>query len=192
MTVPSWVSALTDLGRVGEVYPVIEPDIRTEMQQEAALHWAEQRKAYQERLRTYQPDDLQPLPRARKDRTFLVDMSYTLDHDMKDQTGKVLYPRGFCFNPLEYMHLSIGLVVIDGSDPRQVRWFEESPYKDNHQVKLLISGGYAQDLILRLQRPVYYLSKKIAKRLQLTAVPCVTVQQGKQMQVTEFSIGGDK
>ncbi|MBM9514067.1 hypothetical protein [Desulfogranum marinum] len=188
LAIPTVASAMTDLGQVGEVYPVVEPDVRVEMQQKAVEGWEKKKKEYLEKVRTYQPFDLYPLPRAKEERSFAVDMSYTLDQDVKDKDGKILYPQGYTFNPLDYMRLSIGLVVIDGSDPAQIRWFKQSPYSSNHRVKLLLSGGYAQPLIPELNRAVFYLNKDIAERLQLTAVPCVAVQKDRHMQVTEFLI----
>ncbi|SHO52064.1 conjugal transfer pilus assembly protein TraW [Desulfopila aestuarii DSM 18488] len=194
LMIPTWVAAMTDLGTVGDVYPVAEADVREELKLRVQDGWEqdgwEQKKdEYQKTVDTYQPVDLYQLPRAKQDRTFLVDMSYTLDRDLRDREGRVLYPRGYTFNPLDYMRLSIGLVVIDGSDPAQVKWFRESPYSEDHRVKLLISGGYAHELITALKRAVFYLGKDVAERLQLAAVPCVAIQRGGQMQVTEFLIG---
>lgn len=188
LAIPTWAPATTDLGTVGEVYPVAESDVREEMKQEAMANWERKKEEYQEKISAYQPVDLHRLPRAERDRSFLVDMSFTLDRDVKDEEGRVVYAKGATFNPLEYMNLSIGLVVIDGSDAAQLKWFRQSPYSKNHRVKLLLSGGYAQELITALNRAVFYLSRDMAERLQLTAVPCVAVQQGKQMQVTEFLI----
>jgi hypothetical protein len=76
----------------------------------------------------YQPASLHQLPRARVSRRFAVDMTFTLEQELRDEEGRVLYPKGYTFNPLEYVSLSGGLVVIDGSDAEQVAWFKASPY----------------------------------------------------------------
>lgn len=188
LAAPAWAPAVTDLGIVGEVYPVAESDVREEMKQRAVRNWEKLNKEYQEKINTYQPADLHRLPKASRDRTFMVDMTYTLDRDLKDQQGRVVYPKGYAFNPLDYLKMSIGLVVIDGSDPAQVEWYKASPYQKNHQVKLLLSGGQAQALITELDRAVFYLNKDLAERLRLTAVPCVALQKDRYMQVTEFFI----
>lgn len=184
----SVAAAITDLGKVGEVYPVIEPDIREEMKREAALRWENIKKAHLKKISDYRPFDLQPLPKAKQDRRFVVDMTYTLDHDIKDKEGRVVYPRGYTFNPLDYIHMSIGLVVIDGDDPAQVRWFKDSPYRDDHRMKLLLSCGSARNLAVELNRGVFYLGADVAKRLQLKVVPCVAVQKNTEMEITEFSL----
>ncbi len=185
---PMGLQAITELEPAGTVYPVVEPDVRIEMHEKAVQRWKQKKKQYQENLHTYQPDNLQRLPRALRNRSFTVDMTYTLDRDLTGKDKKVLYPKGYKFNPLDYMHFTLGLVVIDGSDPAQVKWFKDSPYSSIHKMKLLLSGGYAQSLTPELNRAVFYLDKEIASRFQLVAVPCVAVQQDKHIQVTEFLI----
>jgi len=185
---PLGAQATTELEPVGAVYPVIEPDIRVEMKAKAAEQWELHKKGYLKEAQQYQPDNLQQLPRAQRDRSFAVDMTYTLERDIAGDDGKILYPKGYRFNPLDYMNFTIGLVVIDGADLDQVNWFKQSPYASNHKMKLLLSGGYAQKLVPELNRPVFYLDKEVAGRFQLAAVPCVVVQRDKHIQVTEFFI----
>ncbi|WP_163338751.1 hypothetical protein [Desulfopila sp. IMCC35008] len=180
--------AITELEPAGAVYPVVEPDVRIEIKQEAVSKWKQQKSDYLEKLYAYQPTNLQLLPKARQDRSFSVDMTYTLDRDLADKDGKVLYPKGYTFNPLDYMTLTIGLVVIDGADPAQVKWFKASPYSSNHKMKLMLSGGYARSLISELNRAVFYLDQEVSDRFQLAAVPCVAVQKDKHIQVREFLI----
>ncbi len=176
-----------DLGTVGETYPIVEPDILAELKKQA-LRNQPTREEIVQRAKTYQPHNLQQLPRAAQDRTFPVDMTYTFKNDVLDGNGKIIYPRGYTFNPLDYYSFPGGMVVIDGSDPKQIKWFRKSPYFENHQARLLISGGYAYDLVKQFQRPVFYLTDTIAGRLQLTAVPAVVVQRGKKLQVREVYI----
>ncbi|MBU1413935.1 hypothetical protein KKC22_20670 [Myxococcota bacterium] len=179
-------ATIKNLGTVGKTYPVIEPDILVELQQQAIQKGALSQEQMLERMRNYQPKQLYKLPRATADKTFLVNMTYTLDRDLADAQGKVIYPRGYTFNPLDYTTLPGDIVVIDGDDPQQMKWFKTSPYFKNHQARLLISNGHAFDLVEQLQRPVFYLTDDIARRLQLGAVPSLVIQQGDKMQVREF------
>lgn len=188
LAIPTWGGAVVDLGTVGEVYPVKETDVRERLKQQAVETWDRAQKEYQEKAHTYQPANIHALPRAKEDRTFYVDMTYTLDRDLKDQDGRVLYPKGYTFNPLDYVDLHLGLVVIDGGDPAQVRWFKESPYRGNKRVKLLLSGGYAREIMRQLDRAAFYLDNVLAERLKLSAVPCVAVERDGKMMITEFMI----
>lgn len=185
---PAW-GIVKDLGVVGETYPVVEPDILVELKQKAAqADRSKDRKKMLKQMREYQPVDLHNLPLATVEATRIVDMTYTLDRDLIDQDGKVIYPKGYTFNPLDYVTVLGGMVIIDGDDPAQLKWFKNSPYFENHQTRLLISCGLAFDLIGELQRPVFYLTDDIAKRLQLSAVPSLVFQQGNKMQVHEFKV----
>jgi conjugal transfer pilus assembly protein TraW len=179
---------IKNLGVVGETYPIAESDVVAELKEEAARknHFGDDE--FLERMKTYQPADIHYLPRATMDRTFLVDMTYTLDRDLLDGDGKVIYPKGFTFNPLDYVSFSGGILVIDGNDPAQLKWFKETPYADNHQVRLLLSDGYAYELIKQLKRSVFYLTDEIAGRMQLSAVPALIIQKGDRLQVREFLV----
>ena len=171
------------LAAVGPVYPVVEPDLVEELRARALAVDVEGIRAEAGR---YQPASLHQLPRARVSRRFAVDMTYTLEQELRNEEGRVLYPQGFTFNPLEYVSLSGGLVVIDGGDTEQVAWFKASPYSGNQRAKLLLSGGYASDLATALERPVFYLTEAIAKRLRLQAVPSVVVEERQQLYVQEM------
>ncbi len=170
---------------VGPTYPIGEQDIREEFKQRATKIDLD---ALFNTHNRYQPANLHPLPRTSSDRLFTVDLTQTLDHDIKDGQGNLLYPHGFTFNPLQYAGLSGGLVVIDGSDAEQVEWFKGSPYFQNHRAVLLLSGGYAAPLKQELQRPVYYLTHDIATRLQLKATPSVVVEQDHKLTVREVRL----
>lgn len=187
LAAPAW-GIVKNLGVVGETYPVVEPDIILEMKQKMANQERLSSAMLRNRLRDYKPVDLQELPKATKDNQKIVDMTYTLPADLLDAEGKVIYPQGFTFNPLDYVTFRRGLVILNGNDRDQLHWFEESPYYENHQAMLLITGGSAYDLISKLQRPVFYLTKDIATRLRLTAVPAVVIQEQDQMQVFEFEV----
>ena len=179
------LAAHTRLESVGRTYPIVEQDITKELQQKATTIDLD---ALFNTHNRYQPANLHPLPQAASDRVFTVDLTHTLDHDIKDSRGNLLYPQGFSFNPLQYAGLSGGMVVIDGSDPQQVEWFKGSPYFQNHRAILLLSGGYAAEVKQELKRPVYYLTHDIAARLQLKAAPSVVVEQDNKLTVREVPL----
>ena len=171
---------------VGPTSAVTETDLVEELRQRAVSVDVEQLRSARAR---YQPTNLQALPRATKDSSITVNLSHTLEEDVQDANGQVLYPAGFTFNPLQYVSLSGVLVVIDGSDPEQVAWFKGSPYGANRRALLLLSGGLAAALRDELRRPVAYLTEDIARRLQLRAVPSVVVERDNQLVIREVSLG---
>lgn len=183
----AWATVSRHLGIVGRTFPIVEPDLLAELR-ESSSQFEQSREELLARIKNYQPANLHPLPRAAADRTFLVDMRYTLDRDVTDAHGNIIYPKGYSFNPLEYIVLAGGLIVIDGSDPSQVSWFMRSPYSQNRQTKLLLVGGRAADLIEKLQRPAFYLTDDMAERLRLAAAPSLIMRKEDKMQVQEFYV----
>jgi len=184
-------AAIRELETAGDTYPVIEPDMLAELKQHA-VNTDRFREEMLKSIREYQPSGAHQLPRAAEARTFTVDMTYTVNENITDGDGRVLYPKGYTFNPLKYVTLPGGLLVLDGDDANQVEWFRTSPYYADHRIKLLLSNGRAADLIEKLQRPVFYLTDDIARRLQLSAVPSLVIQQGQEMEVHEFYLHPDK
>jgi conjugal transfer pilus assembly protein TraW len=180
-----------DLGQVGRVYPIAEPDALQEIEERAAaIRWEEVLPEEQRRalVVNYRPADLEPLPRAQEERTRQVDLSYTLAFDLPDGKGGVLYPKGFTFNPLEYVFYPNVLVVLDGDDAEQVAWFRESGLAQDPRVRLVLSGGSWSEVGSQLGRPVFYLTEPLRERLQLEAVPTVIWQSRKTMEVREVDV----
>ena len=185
---PARAGEIVRLEPVGPTSAVIETDLAEELRQRAVSVDVKQLSSAQAR---YQPANLHALPRPTKDTTITVDLSHTLEQDLVDAQGIVLYRAGLTFNPLRYVSLSGSLVVIDGSDPEQVAWFKGSPYGSNRRALLLLSGGLAAPLRDELRRPVAYLTEDIARRLQLRAVPSVVMEQDQHLTVREVRIDED-
>ena len=180
-----------DLGRYGVVYPIVEPDALAEMKAKAArVNWGKylNKDKMTRKIRGYKPKDLVKLPAAGHPRTFLTDMTYTLDMDIPDGKGGILYPKGYTFNPLDYVHLERTLVIINGNDKRQVEWFRSSPWNKDMNAMLLLTDGSYYTLGERLKRPVFYADKLLVTRLKLQAVPSVAVQKGRLIEVREYEV----
>lgn len=185
------LAAIHNLGSYGRTYPIAEPDALAQIKEAARkVDWSKvfSRKAQEDRIKNFKPRDLVNLPRAERDRTYLVDLTYVLPFDIPDGKGGVLYPKGYTINPLDYITYPRTLVVIDGSDPKQLRWFTHSEYADSMSVTLLITDGSYYELAKKLNRPVFYLMEDLAERLKIEAVPSVICQKGRYMEVREIAI----
>lgn len=176
------------LGSVGTTYAIAEKDALAEIEERAkGVDWGKvlQRKPIEE----YDgPEDGVRLPRAGRDKTFAVDMTYTLPMDIPDGKGGILYPQGYTFNPLEYVAFTKILVVINGNDQEQVKWFAASEYGRRIDVMLLLTEGNYGRLGKKLNVPLFYADSRIVERLQLSAVPSVVKQEAKEMVVREIAI----
>jgi conjugal transfer pilus assembly protein TraW len=183
-----------DLGTFGAVYDIVEKDALKELEEKAKsvdFSKAVDRNALVKRARDFTPEDVKEMKMigpARKDRTFLVDMTYTLGRDIKDDKGNIVYPAGYTFNPLNYVVYPRTLVIINGKRPDHIRWFEESSYAKDARVTLLLTDGSYSELSRSLKRPVFYASTKLIEAFRIQAVPSVVRQSGAFMEVTEVFV----
>jgi conjugal transfer pilus assembly protein TraW len=190
----SGYSAVHHLGTLGQTYPIAEKDAVQELKDKAsAVDWKKVFNLETTRniIKNYKPETLD-LPLAVENKTRIVDLSYSLDFDIPDGKGGILYPRGYKFNPLEYLHYPKTLVVINADDPKQVAWFLTSAYASAHDTIILITNGSYYELCQKLNRPVYYATPNIIQRLQLRAVPCVARQSGKYMEIHEIALSANQ
>ena len=180
-----------NLGTVGVTYEIAEEDALVAFQERAKqVDWSKifSREKTEKLIREYKPKGLVSLPRASEDRTFHVDMTYTLEFDIPDGKGGILYPKGYTFNPLDYVQMPTVLVIINADDTDQVKWFKESGYDKDFKAMLLLVGGSYSDLAEKLDRPVFYADERITSKFKLKAVPSVVRQDGAFMEVKEFQI----
>lgn len=170
-------AAPAEVGGFGATYPIDEPDLLDELRKRAReTDWDRLfgKERLEERVKTFRPEGTAKLPKAEKAQVRHVRYIHTLEFDVPDNYGNVLYPKGYGFNPITYLHAWLPkMAVIDASDESQVKWFENGPMAGDPKVKLLITGGSYYDLSKRLKRPVFYLSDLVAEKLDVRAVPCV-------------------
>jgi len=174
-----------DLGSFGKTYPIAEKDALVEIEEKARLvDW--KTVLDKKKPEKYQPPDKIHLPRATKNQTRFVDMSYTAEMDVPDGKGGILYPKGYSFNPLEYVTYPKTIVVINGKDKKQVKWFKTSEYSKRIDVMLLLTEGSFPDIAKQIDRNVFYANEKIIRRFQLKVVPSVVRQSRKNMEILEI------
>jgi len=183
-------AAVNDLGTFGRTYALAEKNAIEELKERAAaVDWSQvfSPEKMGDVIKKYKPDVLQ-LPPALESKKRIVDISYRLDIDIPDGKGGILYPAGYTFNPLEYTRYTKTIVVIDGDDPLQVDWFLVSDHARSFHTMLLLSDGSYYELAKKFERPVYYATSQIVKRLQLRAVPSVVRQSGKYLEIEEIAL----
>ena len=177
-----------DLGSFGRTYPVAEKDALTEIEERAGqVDW--NKVLDKKKLENYQgPPDRETLPRAQRERVRQIDMTYTTEIDVPDGKGGILYPKGYTFNPLDYVSYPKTIIIIDGNDRGQVAWFKSSEYSQRLDVTLLITEGAFGIISKQIDRTVSYANIKIISRFQLKALPSIVRQKGRMMEVREISL----
>jgi conjugal transfer pilus assembly protein TraW len=179
-----------DLGVVGKTYPIAERDASEELKERVrSVNWQKLLAENGiERMKKYKPDTVKSLPRATEDSVRMVSMDYTLEFDITDGKGNIIYPKGYTFNPLDFMTYTRTVVVLNGADRDQVEWFKKSPYYKKSNVMVLIADGNYYDLSGELGQPVYFAHEKIVSRLQLRHVPSIVAQKKRMMEVFEIDV----
>ncbi len=187
-------SPAKDLGLCGAVYAIAEKDALAEIEERASradIKRMLNRDELAKKLKHYTPEDLKAvkdLPAAKKERTFLVDMTYTLEEDIVDHESKIIYPKGYTFNPLDHIIYPRTLVILNGAKREQLAWFTASPYSRDLSVKVLITGGSYAEVSTALKLPVFYVSQVVRDVFRIRAVPSVVQQKGRFMEIREIAV----
>lgn len=146
------------------------------------------REQARENVKNYQPKGLIPLKPALEDRIFYPDLTYILDQDIKNANGDILYPKGFKFNPADYVKLSYIMIIIDGNNKKEVEWFKKNGFANQISYRLLLSQGSYYDLNKELKQEIFYLNPQIREKFKIQKTPSIVKQIDNKIQVHEICI----
>ncbi len=183
-----------DLGTHGRVYPLVEQDLVEVMMAKAQAEvdsgqWARQIDEWrdQARERAARPKGI-VLPRAEQDRSFYYDPSIIVSHDIRDASGVLIYPKGTQVNPLDFVSMTQGLILIDGDDPEQIDWM--LGLKDLAAFKAVLTNGPILDLMQRLNHRLYFdQHQRLVNKFGVKALPARIYQDGaRYLRVDEVAL----
>ena len=179
-----------DLGKYGQTYKIIEEDAIAQMKKAiAGYDWEKFKRMQREKIKNYRPKDLVDLPAAQEDKVFKMDMTGSIKEDIVGRDGVVIYPKGYKYNPMEYVFMRRILVFINGKDEKQIQWYKQSPYPVDMRTMLLITDGSYLAVRKKLGTPsVYYANREIIDRMGIKAVPSVAVQKGTELEVRQYAL----
>ncbi|MGE4478644.1 MAG: hypothetical protein AB7E76_06655 [Deferribacterales bacterium] len=161
-----------DLGTFGTTYGIAEKDIITEIEKRTSeTDWQGKFEAEKDRLRKEAGLASMSLPPAEKDRSYYVDMTYTLEKDIPkvDTSGNIigaLYSKGFTYNPLNYADITETYVILNGTRETELQWFSKY-YKDDYRAYPLITEGDAFEVAEKLGRGVFKLDSQFRERFAI-------------------------
>ena len=182
-----------NLGTIGPTYPIVEKNLlEMIMARLRAKEASGELKRLQEQVRerataaVNNPRPVAGLRRAEAARTFYFDPSFTLQTNVVDEKGAVLFPAGTRKNPLDVVSLSRQLLFFDARDALQVGRARELIERYQGQVKPILVGGSYLDLMKRWNRPVFYdQDGTLVRRFGITAVPAIVSQEGQRLRIDE-------
>ncbi|MQK85065.1 conjugal transfer protein TraU, partial [Escherichia coli] len=100
--------------------------------------------------------------------------------------GHVLYPKGYTFNPLQFVQLPQRIVVIS---PGQEEWLKANA-QDTDMV--LYTHGDVIRKSESINRPAFILDTTLQQRLDIQVTPTIVTQEGRRLVINEYHWQIDK
>ncbi|QCT95459.1 conjugal transfer protein (plasmid) [Stutzerimonas degradans] len=183
-----------DLGVYGPTSEIIEPDF---LQVAKARIEALDTEAMKKRAidRFWHTQAGTPLPPVTIPATRLVDPSVIIQDDIKDALGNVVQKAGR-INPLEMMPFNQKLVVIDPTQPWQVRLAQREYQAHGQELFVTVmatqippSSGWDlfQSVEEAIDGPLYLLPGDMAQRFQILRAPSVVTAEKLMFVVREYA-----
>lgn len=185
-----------DLGVIGPTYGISEPHL---------LNFIEQRLRDKERSGELQrlmqdaqargidavrhPTAVPGVRATETARTFYIDPSFTLDRNIVDAQGRLMFAAGLRKNPLDVVSLSKQLLFFDARDTRQVTRARELMARYGGKVKPILTGGSYLDLMRAWRVPVYFDQQgSLIRRFGIRQVPALVSQEGLRLRIDEVAL----
>lgn len=185
-----------DLGRIGPTYEIAEPHLLTDIErrlQEKQRSGELQRLMEEARARSVaavrSPAAVSGVATTHTARTFYVDPTFTLDRNVVDAQGRVMFAAGTRKNALDVVSLSRRLLFFDARDARQVQRARELMAAGGSPIKPILTGGSYLDLMKAWRSPVYYDQQGVlVRRLGIRQVPALVSQEGSRLRIDEMVV----
>jgi conjugal transfer pilus assembly protein TraW len=185
-----------DAGVIGPTYEIAEPHllkfIEQRLRQKEAsgeLRWLQEEARNRGIDAVRSPAPVAGLATTQARRSFYYDPTYTLDRNVQDGQGRLMFAAGTRANPLDIVSLSKRLLFFDARDPQQVAQARRLIAQYDGRVKPILTGGSYLDLMQAWQLPVYYDQLgMLTKRLGIRQVPALVSQEGKQLRIDELEV----
>lgn len=185
-----------DLGQLGEVWPIVEPDlwatIKGRLEQAEATGELDRMNAAfaaRARSRAMRPPPVARLRPAVEDRSWIYDPSIAVDHDIADLKGNIIARAGQKVNPLDHVEMPRSLIFIDGDVAAEVEWALEQG--SDSETMLIMVKGSPFDLMRTRQRRFYFDQQgTLVAKFGIGATPAVVSQEDKHLRVSEVALPG--
>lgn len=185
-----------DLGTIGPTYEIAERDLIEVIKDkfrrmEKTGELAGMQEDYKRKVigGIERPRPVPGIRATETARTFFIDPTWTLDRNVVNEKGAVLYPAGTRVNPLDYERMSQALLFFDARDKEQVAFAKRFMAESKMRVKPILVGGEPMKLMREWKREVFYdQGGALSKRFSITQSPAVVSQEGRQLRVDELHL----
>ena len=187
-------AGVVDMGGFGNSYPVIEQDIvefikqrLSEMEDQGLIEETNKELVKKSKDYVKRPPG-SDIPVAKEYSGHVFDPTVTIQRDISDEDGNVIYPAGTVVNPLDYRGLTRTLCFIDGDDVDQIEWVRDMcPYEPGYK-QILVSGPILE--VSKEEGHRFYFDQHgvLVNKFRIKAVPAVVRQSGKVLYVEQFPV----
>lgn len=192
------LAAVEQLGTFGNVYPIKEKDaiaaIKDKLKgMEESGQMDALRKEWQAKALARIENGPDPVPgirRSTKDRVRVFDPSIEVKETIRDDQGRVIVPMGARLNPLDYMALSREYLLIDGTDPKQVKWALGYAAQRGGDLKARIILVNGSPMKLGREHNVQFFfdqDGRIVRRFGIEAVPSILRGRDDRIEIVEVA-----
>ncbi|MCB1107315.1 MAG: conjugal transfer protein TraW [Chlamydiia bacterium] len=180
-----------DFGIQGQTFPIEEQNLKKVLQ-EKGKHLSQEGMEKHAKLLGEKIQEKETLfkkvswvKEATHYSSFFYDPSTSLEEDVLDAEGKVLFSKGTKINPLDHVTLDSGLLFFDGSNPKHIQWAESQ----TGEFKWILTNGNPLKLQEEKERPVFFDQGGFySKKFRIKKIPCRIIQKGKALLVEEIPI----
>ena len=165
-----------DLGMVGPVSDIVEPDL-TLLIRERLAEIDIERRARDSVASYWQRAPFIDVPKAKKPRVRRLDPTVITENNLRDHEGRLLAPSGTRINPLAALPFTSRLLIFDGTDSAERQWAKEHIRRDRKTILITtridrdVGWPAWKELHQTLGLPVYLLQARIAERFALEVTP---------------------
>ncbi|MFA6396544.1 MAG: hypothetical protein WCW84_11315 [Sulfurimonas sp.] len=177
----------------GATYKLVEPDILSEVESRKDRVVSEVSKQSKREMEEFKKLKGETLTKATKTYAYYVDPTYTLAQDIPrvDRDGHtigVLYPKGYTFNPLNYIQISPPpIVVFNACDKKEVSLVKQLT-ANRPDAMYASSGCEIEDFPKDIGHQMYLVTKEMKEKFNLkSTVSVITVDlQAKRIKVEVY------
>lgn len=176
------------IGTNGATYKIEEPDAYEElMARVAKVDWNKITKKYQTDTEKLTKVELN-LGKSKQDRKFAIDPTYILSFDVKDEKGNIIYPKGFRFNPLDYIQFPYRIVLFNARSELEINWLKKQSWLNDWNTMLIVTSGDTSKTEEKLGKTVYKADEQMVKKFRITKTPSILTAKDKQIIVEEIGV----
>lgn len=190
-----WPACAKDLGTIGHLFPIAEPDLLDfigqrlkTLRDSGELDRLQREAVARVKAHAVRPTPVAGLTPATKDRVYRYDPTFTVGETIRDMSGHVIARAGEKINPLDRVPYSETLYFIDGDSPVQMGWVRQQ-IKGGQNFKVILVKGNIHDTSIALDEPVYFDQYgTLTTKFGFEHTPVRITRDGRVLRVEEVAL----